>query len=163
MGVMNLTKEDLKYIACAIDTEGSLSFGKGKKKDTRLGFHFGLHIDIVNTNKEWLEYLQSLLLREGCKLEVKDRGLGWREIYSMYIPSTICRELLPKVLPFLIIKRRQAEIMIEYWKIRQERGRKSMYGKEEMKLYEEIKSLNTVSHGGDFPMQVQEKGVVIRP
>jgi len=142
-----LRREDLKYIACAIDAEGSLSFGLSiKNSPIYLNFH--LHCDIVNTNKEWLEYLCKLL--EISKLEVRDRGNGMRIIYSLYIPKLKLEELLPRILPYLIIKKEHAKVMLEYIKLRKKKGRKSPYDNREVELYERIKFLNSKSYGGKF-------------
>ncbi len=143
----NLSIDNLKYLACAIDTEGSLSFG-ARITNSKTHMKFNLHCDIVNTNKEWLEYICKLL--EINKIEVRDRGQGLRIIYSLYIPKLKLEELLPKILPYLIIKREHAKTMLEFIKLRKTKGRKSTYGVEELELYEQMKFLNSKSYGGKF-------------
>ena len=155
---LKLSQDDLRYIACAIDTEGSISLGRSSKAKTH-HINFAPHIDIVNTNYKWLTYIAQLLGQNRRKIEVRDRGMGQRIIYSLYIPTTLARNLIPQILPFIIIKRQQAKILLKYWELRKSRGKglKTTYGKRELKLAEKMREINMRKYGGKFG------GVVNKP
>jgi len=152
--VFQISEADLRYLACALDTEGSIAFSKVVKN----GHHsVSPHIDIINTNLEWLEYAKEIMRRVNSKIEVRDRGKGWRTIYSLYVPTTVCRALLPRLLPYLIIKKAHAQTLIAFWAMRRKNGIKTPYGDEEKELIRRMKELNNPQYGGTFG------GVVKKP
>jgi hypothetical protein len=104
-------KEQLAYLSGIIDGEGTIYVSK------RL--HRGLddywpRIQIVNTNKPMMEYIHKTF---GGLLYEKNRSKHskkWRTQYEWVTNRTLMDIILPLVIPYLICKKPQAELMIQF-------------------------------------------------
>lgn len=119
-----ISPRDLGYIASFLDTEGSIGVNIYKKRWT-------LHpqISLDNKCREALEFIADRVgfgnLRSGS--HVKLYKLGFESYNSIII-------FLETVMPALIVKRRQAQLMIDFCKSRLERLRKGERGYSEREV-----------------------------
>lgn len=97
-----LKKTDLAYIAGLIDGEGCLS--ANRKKDC-----IATNLSVVNTNRPVIEFLQRY-----CGGGIYRRHpLGRRVVWTWWLSSNPATQLLRQLLPYLQIKREQAQWFIE--------------------------------------------------
>ena len=102
----NMTEPEKAWLACALDTDGHISITHlyGKLHNPIVG--------VSNTNKELVEKAASLI-----GVNVKN---GRGTIKPMYVAVSqgrwACSIILPQVLPYLIIKRENAERVLEWVK-----------------------------------------------
>jgi hypothetical protein len=144
----SITKENLAYIAGIVDGEGCLSLTGGKRLayDSRGKKYraFQLTFRVVNTSRvliEWLNQTSGI----GTVRLLADHLDNRKPVHSWLISANDCRQILPLLLPYLVIKRRQAEIIIDWLKrISGKRGTRmnpTVFA-EKLKIVEEMKILN---------------------
>jgi hypothetical protein len=111
---MNLTKEQLGYIAGVIDGEGSISIIKAS---TKYNFSYQLRLIVTNTDYRMLKWLKDTI-GYGNVLERKRKVSNpkWSNVYIYAITANKAKDLLKAIYPYLVIKREQADIAIEFTK-----------------------------------------------
>lgn len=111
-----MNSSDARWVAGIFDSEGSFSVGKGDctraERPAKRGFHWVLNAHIVNTSKTLIE---ELLRVTGMGHIFPERGgrKGGKPNWTWNLRHGEIKTLLPQVLPFLIVKRRQAERVLE--------------------------------------------------
>ncbi|MFA5377841.1 MAG: LAGLIDADG family homing endonuclease [Dehalococcoidia bacterium] len=100
------------YTAGIIDGEGSIMINRSYGPTYKRGFSYRLEVTVTNTN-EWLvnwlkmNYGGSIHLRKSRKPQEKD-------CYAWSLWSRAARRFLEFILPYLILKKAQAEIAIQF-------------------------------------------------
>jgi hypothetical protein len=138
----NLSEYEIGYICGFIDGEGAIGINKqiSKKGNLRLQ----PYIKISNTNSEAMKYLQSLI--NGKLSFRKNKNLSRKDFCNLQISNTkLILDTLLAIYNKLLIKRKQAEIVIEFCKNRLKGANERTFGitKRELELYENIKEFNT--------------------
>jgi len=106
MGYLN--EFNWSYFAGFIDGDGSFQLIKGKSKITKTGYKWVAIFYLANANPRPLKLLQK---KVGGKIHAITKGFG--PIYYYVATSKALRKMLPKILPFLIIKKEQAQLLLE--------------------------------------------------
>jgi hypothetical protein len=139
-----LSEWQLGYLAGFLDGEGGIQITKSLRKDReyRLALHPTIYFS--NTNrlvmealKRWLNLRSMIVVRYGKR--------RYKSIYTLHITGIKnISSLLTKLTPYLIVKRKQAEIMLEYCKNRLShyRGKSRRYNRKEIRLYRTLIRLN---------------------
>jgi len=101
----------LSYVAGFLDGEGCINIKRKHKKGKFSGY--GLRAHIHNTNLEVLESIKFKL--GGCLTEANKKQLrtSSNKLYKLTFADSKAKELLKKILPFLIVKRDQARWAIK--------------------------------------------------
>jgi hypothetical protein len=131
---------DLAYAAGVFDGEGSVSLDM-KQKAAHRAKHGVLRVNVTNTCEELIDWFED---KFGGHTYMNDSRSS-RNVHKWQAGARVARDFLQQVLPYLIVKRRQAEIAILF------QSRKS-YGNSrsfdtvdeqiEMAFAEVLKSLN---------------------
>ena len=137
---------DDAYFAGLFDGEGCVSINKtkGPKNKPYSRFGFQLRISITNTNLEVLEKLQKVY---GGKIYKREKSNA-RSYYDWVAASNQAIDPLTKWTPFLIIKRDQANIALEFQKNRKTNKTEDDWNKE-FSCYQNIRKLNA-RYGTEF-------------
>ena len=108
----------LGYFAGIVDGEGSIGISKSIRKleYNKRGYVYNPFFLIANTHLPMLEYLQKHF--KGKIVYLDERTL----CYHLTFNGEIMKDLLPELIPYLLIKRRQAEIVLEFLKKKEEIG-----------------------------------------
>jgi hypothetical protein len=110
-----LTPIQLSYIAGIVDGEGSISVYQHKKRRGKeyLDYTYGLHVSVTNTYKPVVDWLQKKtgLGSIGSKLRDKE---NYKTAYTWVLQVNQIQPFLEALLPYLIIKHAQAELMLEF-------------------------------------------------
>jgi len=134
---MKLSIPQKAYIAGIVDGEGSLTIHKQRTG----GMGYVVKLDVGNTCKEVIDYLQELF--PGTVGEYyKDPSIRRKTHWIWRIHARKIRELLPQILPYMIIKRDLAKIFMRYLSITKPGNHKSNRNKEREILIKEIKLRN---------------------
>lgn len=107
---MSLSKVDLAYVACALDSEGSVSFKV--RRNNKVPWYFDVRVTITNTNKHWLLWLKSLIggrVNENCKPKPRSK-----QGYRLQLDCGYAQKLLKILLHYLRIKKKQALLALRY-------------------------------------------------
>jgi len=130
---------DTVWLACAVDGEGYIGLEKP-------GTWYVPEVSVANTSLEFMEKVAPMLKTNlipvnwwryrNNKLALAARQRSMKKI----------REILSSILPFLIIKRRRAELLIEYCQIRESMTntdrRLGVHDSREYVIYSLLKMLN---------------------
>lgn len=99
------------WLATWIDTEGNITLQKRDGSQYRNKSFWLPWLYITNTSLPAILELQTVT---GATMRTRKRaGTNWKDKYELYISPNKCRELLPRIRPFLVIKQRQADLMLE--------------------------------------------------
>lgn len=142
-----LKLEQLAYLAAMFDGEGHFSVNRYKRKDKQKRIRgYGLKVvcritqakvSLLETLQSWFKDGETTIGRSGAD----------RRCFHLYFNHPCLRDLIPQMMPHLILKRRQAEICM-YFLVRQKHftGRHPLSDDEwrhRIQLYEECRLLNT--------------------
>lgn len=139
-----LSEVDKGYIAGMIDGEGTISISQFHRNG---GITLIPYIKIGNTNKDVITYLHE---RIGGNAQTRHRpGNDHHKPCYYTVTSSGARVLglLPEILPYLIIKRKQAELLMEFCQSRfhalnGKSSKEAHYSQREWELLTEIRKLN---------------------
>jgi len=145
--IKKLSGVQLGYLVGLIEGEGTIGLSihsKGAKKGQR----WDVYLKISNTNKELLENLRKML--GSGRVKVHDRKAfrpNRKPEYALtYMRHSDLQNLLEQTMAFLIVKKRNAELMLEYLKlrkiVRKEGHKNGFHFKREYEIFEEFKGLN---------------------
>jgi len=141
------TEEEKKIIAWSIDWEGSISIHKSSSKTERRHKKVDLQplIIIGNTNKRLLKKFYDIV-KLGHFYPRKPRPKQ-KDVWIWTTTSfEECQFILENVLPYLLSKRKQGEVVLEFIKSRIDRGIKEVvsipYSRKEFLCVEKIRKLN---------------------
>jgi len=133
---LQFSEEEKKMLALAIDLEGAIMLNKNKNGQLK-----GC-IAITNTNLDILRYIHELAKVGAigpCRRTIKgNRKTYWTFYVNGFMPMKF---LLEKIIDYLIVKKKQAELMVRFCENRI-RSPRAAYTTEEIQIHEEIKRLN---------------------
>ena len=146
-----LTDQELAYIAGIIDGEGHLGISKNTtKRQRQKSPKYQSEVCVINTDKrlmDWMEQRVGGLVN--ARTSKSSLNPKWKISYRWRIQEGRHQDFLRSILPYLVIKKRQAELIIEYWnkKTRSYRqGKQWTISLEELEMREyynqELKKLN---------------------
>ena len=136
-----------RYLACAIDTEGSIHVSRGSEG----GRYLVPRVTVANTNLRWLQLLRKQFGGRIQRMYFESKEKNHKSGYFLYFRLPEVKQLLPKCLPYLIIKKQQAKLLLALMSIRKtERPRDRITGrflrkksvKREQKIIAQICALN---------------------
>lgn len=137
--IKGMTELEAAYLAGIIDGDGSLTLTHRKRNAVRGWENIEPHMNISNTSQSLMSHLSQML---GAPFYiVKDRrSRNWKQHFIISISAFVELDaLLTRIIPYLIVKRRRAEIMLELVK---RRLSKKPYTEEDRKLLREFRRLN---------------------
>ena len=119
---LDITEQDKAYLAGIIDGEGCFNVQRAfKKHPTHSIQHSGV-LDIYQSNRSFLESLQILWGGLGSICSHKVGSLSNKTCFRWAITSKQLARILPHVIPYLRIKKNQAEALVELDKTKRARG-----------------------------------------
>lgn len=110
---LKIPKTDLAYIAGIVDGEGSLYIYKKFAGNPRAltKKHFRCALKITNTDTRLIDWLKSRL---GGTVSGWQSGIPHRKkVFHLNIEGPKLLDIIPAILPFMIIKRSQASYVIQ--------------------------------------------------
>lgn len=121
-----ILKTDLAYMAGLLDGEGHVFIQKrvpGNREKAKSPLYV-LSIGITNTHAGVIEWLQQRYVgSRSIRTREKQPKKNWRTCYFWTLSSIRAAEFLALISPYLLIKRKQAELAIEFQNLIQ--GRKT--------------------------------------
>ncbi len=111
--VRKLSELEKAWLAGVIDGEGSIFVAKVKGAQHRRGFIYVPLLKIDNSNRAFVNKIQDMI-GKGSVHFVEENRSGWKDRWEYNGSSHVLRELLPQLLPYLLVKREVAQRMLEY-------------------------------------------------
>ncbi|RLI00647.1 hypothetical protein DRO31_08330 [Candidatus Bathyarchaeota archaeon] len=150
-----ISEFELGRIVGLIEADGCISIARRRQPNGYITY--STRIEIANSKKEILEHVKNQLGYGHIYLRNPAGKRGRRESWVLVIPSEMAEDFINMILPHLIIKRRQAELVLEFIKIRKSR-RCWKYDHEERKRIEEIiREIRKMNRNGVHLMKVMQK------
>ena len=135
---LQLSAEEIGYMAGIIDGEGTISILKVTKRKT----HHILtpKISLANTDVRLVEWLAN---RTGTKINSRKRGNEkHRDQYQVQVGGYRCYNLLKMVEPWLTIKRPQCRLVMTFIESRLGQSYNAPYTETEIKIWRKVRELN---------------------
>lgn len=105
----------LPYLAGLLDGEGCLMITALRNyREARRRVRYDPVMQIVNT---YLPLLQLVQLQYGGRIQVQRK-----DCFGLYFSANEMRRILPKLLPFLVIKKNQAEVLLRFLELKRSVG-----------------------------------------
>lgn len=101
----------IAYLAGIIDGEGSIYV---QRRKTKTGWSYFPRFQIVNTNRKLMEWIHKTfggLIYDKPRNHIRSH---WKMQIEWFTTRKLLDQLLPLILPYLVIKQEQAEIMIKF-------------------------------------------------
>jgi len=153
---LNLSETEKAYLAGLIDGEGSIHFGLNTSETVIP------RISISSSNTEVLEWCRNKIGKGYIStLSAHSfEGKFHKETHQFIIqakPTVL--PFLEAILPYLIIKKKQAELVVEWCKSRLSRENydRSTYTKREIEIIKEVKTLNASTRRGGAKQKRHER------
>lgn len=122
-----MTNEQASYIAGAIDGEGHISLiPNGTHREGHKTPSFVFCIAITNTNHSWLETLSGWI--GGGIIDSLISKANKRPCYRLRFRGAEGRTLLLRVMPFLLMKKERAELILQYFELAARRRASNLPG-----------------------------------
>ncbi len=109
-----LSETEKAYIAGLLDGEGCLTVGRLKPHNGKREHRFICRILVVNTDLTMMLWLQKTVGDGGIYEYKKAGGENWKPCHRWYLNGQKSIELIRQVYPYLQIKRRQAELLLNF-------------------------------------------------
>lgn len=119
---------EVAYTAGVIDSDGYIGIYKQKAKDYKNGYVYVLRVGVGSTNLNILNWLKSHYGGSNCSYPHKNKK--WKQLHRWQLGNQQAKKFLKAIYPYLIIKKEQAEISIEF------QSRKRTFGPRERTMEE---------------------------
>ena len=103
-----MNKKELAYLAGIVDGEGTISVTSDKAS----GCLFATYLSIANTSCKLLETIKKWV-GAGCIQPKKGAKVYYKTCYVYTLRGDTLRKLLPELVPFLVVKKEQAKLLIK--------------------------------------------------
>jgi hypothetical protein len=111
----NLTETEKAYLAGLIDGEGCITIIKSKPARKAKNPSYSLQVFINITDERVIRYCKEVTgVGSISFLLVTKRKPTWKNIWTWCLRKQDTYDFLVQILPYLIIKKRQAELAVEY-------------------------------------------------
>lgn len=103
------------YLAGIIDGEGHIAINRTKTcPQRRINPRYQAEVCVVNTDIRLMEFLVKHI---GGSYHQRKKAKEWhKDTYSWKVTSTAARDLCVRLLPYLFLKKEQAELIVQLYK-----------------------------------------------
>jgi len=154
------------YFAGLLDGEGYLypfiHRNPSYIRTTKKGYGREFRCLIYNGSKDLLEKVRTDIGMGHIVLHKKKSKKGQRRIdtYSLRFYQGNLRIILPKILPYLILKKKQAEIMVEMMKIVKEIHNQQLRETKLMLLHKQFKEVARKTAGNKYRKTIKQDAII---
>jgi len=133
---IELTDAEAGYIAGCLDCDGCVGLW-GKKGTTK----YDPCIVFYNNDKTLVDKLEQMI-GFGSIYPTTHKNRNHKTVWNYKISNTQTYPLIKRILPYLVRKREQANLILQFYELRWSKEYNAPYGKEEREMIEKIKRLN---------------------
>jgi hypothetical protein len=109
-----MTATEAAYVAGFVDGEGTISVIKAKRRGNRAGYRLQPYFVIPNTNTEVLDAIIAMCGNGRLLQQTNPLLPTHKTLYSIRFSPNQIRHLLPQLMPYLIVKSKQAAYLMEF-------------------------------------------------
>jgi hypothetical protein len=158
---LSITTENLyAYLAGIIDGEGSLMIRKDKARKECHSPTYSPRIGVKNINEDVIKLLKQTFgghYHQDKKIYTSLHGFkSNHKMWSYNVEHKIAYEIIDKIYPFLVIKRKQAETLLRLRDLKNKNFRKKVIGTRTFKgQYGQLITVNTVASSDEYLNQCE--------
>lgn len=139
---LNLSEPVTAWFAALVDGEGYVGLSKRRNRAGE-NFYYCPHVAIYNTSRVLLDRARELIGDETKVVVIhKPNGTGRKICHALKLHRLGMIEFLTAIQPWLVIKKRQAQIVIEYCRISDECLVREYPAAKYAEMWTEMQSLN---------------------
>ncbi len=153
MVILKLSNVEKAYLAGIVDGEGSLYIARQEAhgNNGQLKYFYRARVTVANTDIGVLTWLTNTIkVGAFCyPMDSRKEKKGWKDVWQWTLASKAVEEFLEQLLPYLVIKKERATLLIRYRKLINTRThvyaghpltKKEVDTREQ--IYKEVKELN---------------------
>lgn len=111
---ISLTDAQAAWLAALFDGEGTIGLWRIRRHANASGWVYRAGLSIANTNRQLLEAVNSLVDGWATVGDMRDGNKSHRPCYKVVLRQRAALTVLRQIAPYLIVKRRQAEIVMMF-------------------------------------------------
>ena len=108
-----LTQVQSAWLAGLVDGEGCIGIWRQTLKGNRSGYTYRSAIEIANTNRPILEAIEKIVDGWVCIKDAR-KNRAHKVLHVLLVRPRAVKRVLEHIAPFLIVKKRQADLVIEF-------------------------------------------------
>lgn len=159
-----LSAEEAAYIAGFVDGEGSIFFILEPRKANRSGFRISPRFEVAQVKPEVLHWI---IDRCGGRLGFEDRSKkagNCQDCWKVQWKPNAIRWVLRQIRPYLIVKARAADLMLEFLSLTTAQANYGKYsGERQWEIYQLVKAENKRGRGDYEPVEIPDSVENPRP
>lgn len=140
---LDLTDSEKGYIAGIFDGEGTINVYAHKSKHyqhQKRDYVLSPQVQVANTDETLIQWIQNRITKGSIWSRICKQGTKPLHTYTLYgYPDIII--LLEAILPFLIIKKDHAVLVVEWCKSRLSKSQRCPYDEQDLQIYQKLKDL----------------------
>jgi hypothetical protein len=118
--VVELDARQCAWLAALIDGEGTIGIWRQRVSSNRSGWHYHAAIQVTNSNKDLIDAAQECLNGAVHLKNGKRRNPRHKLTYAVTVKTRAVAAVLKQVRPYLVAKRKQADVVLEFCRVRDE-------------------------------------------
>ena len=113
-----LTDIQIGWLAGAIDADGTITINKCKPRRKHRTIRYRPAIYLCNTCEEFVKHAKQITKAGNIVSQMpKSTELGKKRKFVWIVQDNIAVQIIKKIFPYLIVKKKQAEVVIKFSKI----------------------------------------------
>lgn len=151
---IELTEAQAAWVAALLDGEGTIGVYRRRKQGNRSGFYYQPIVSVGNTCEALITRFNELVNSNATSTRQNGSKPTNKEIFYTHVYQRAVPELLLQLLPHLIAKRRQAELVIKFCEVKWSMGWREDGHEIYEHFYHETLALNKRGVKQDTPVPV---------
>lgn len=142
----DLSETEKAYLAGYLDGDGTITIGFSKNKKSKRGINPSKDVSLITKHKDFAQKLQQMIggsVKSFIYEDSREKKLGYRVAFTNQASALA---FLKAIIPYLILKKRQAELMAQYLtnrlRARREKGNYAPISDDSWAMLEKIRRLN---------------------
>ena len=111
---LRLKKMDAVWLAGVVDGEGTIGIYKQKRPGNKLEVRYFANLEVVGTHRGFVEKVANMIQTPLCVKDQQRRNPHCKKAYGARIQRRLVPRVAETILPYLVIKKEQAELVLEF-------------------------------------------------
>lgn len=142
INAVDLTDLQAVWLAAFLDAEGSIGVQRSKKAAKRSGYYYYPAVQVSNTNEDLIRAVYDLVGENASLAQKTPPNPRAKDIWNLQVNQRAIPTVLKQILPFLIAKTRQAELVLKFCEVKWDMGWQESGDEMYEPFYQELKALN---------------------
>jgi hypothetical protein len=141
-----MSREELIWLGAVVDCEGTVSMYAASPKGNRVTPHIQTLVRVSSTSLEFVEKVRDI----AGNGDIRKQETLANPCYVWQLQQSQVRHVLPQLLPFLMIKKRRAELVLEVLSVKGHRFRPGESRDDYPRLREMLEEVQSLNEKGKY-------------